>query len=171
MTAATTEWLVELRADHTFQNKNQSTSQGRHPTTSLRHEELDSTRTRHDPLLLSEEAKRYWEARPSHESPSGYQSDALSLLLLSKGLTPVSQIITKNHNGYRFRSGVTVGQHLYTDDIKLYLRNERDTHWSASPGSTARTSGCHLDWISEAAWWQREGRWSVLKGWSYQRAG
>ncbi|KAF7648059.1 hypothetical protein LDENG_00162610 [Lucifuga dentata] len=33
------------------------------------------------------------------------------------------------------------------------------------------TSGCHSDWISAAESCQKEGRWSGLKGWSYQKAG
>ena len=52
-----------------------------------------------------------------------YQGDGPSLLLFCIDL---SQIITKSGYGYKFKSGATISQLLYMDDMNLYAKNERD---------------------------------------------
>ena len=50
----------------------------------------------------------------------------MSPLLLCIGLNSLSQIINKSGYGYKFRNGATISHLLYTDDIKLYIKNEHD---------------------------------------------
>uniref|UniRef100_A0A3Q4GLN3 Carbonyl reductase 1 n=1 Tax=Neolamprologus brichardi TaxID=32507 RepID=A0A3Q4GLN3_NEOBR len=55
-----------------------------------------------------------------------YQGDALSPLLFSIRLNPLSEIIDKTDYGYRLRTGAVVSHLLYINDIKLYAKSERD---------------------------------------------
>ena len=51
-------------------------------------------------------------------------SMGLWTMLFCIGLNLLSQITTKNGNGYKFQSRETINNLLYMDDIKLYARNE-----------------------------------------------
>ena len=53
-----------------------------------------------------------------------FQRDALSPLVFVIVLNPLTHILTAAHPGYKFRTGETINQLLFMDDLKLYSKSE-----------------------------------------------
>ena len=52
------------------------------------------------------------------------QGDVLSPLLFVIALIPLTQILRTANPGYEFRTGETISNIMFIDDLKLYLKSE-----------------------------------------------
>ena len=55
-----------------------------------------------------------------------FQGDALSPLLFSVAINPLSYILRDAKQGYTLKPGNKINHLLYVDDLKLYAKNEKD---------------------------------------------